>query len=106
MQGVFDHMNAKILGGSIVVATKNQVSCDLGGEVAILDITSGIYYGLNAVGARIWHLIQTPATVDEVCKTILREYDVEAEHCHADTLALLEQLVAKGLVEICYETAL
>jgi Coenzyme PQQ synthesis protein D (PqqD) len=89
-----------ILGDSIVVAVKNQVSCDLAGEAAILEMKSGIYYGLNAVGARIWKLIQAPKMVREVCASILEEYDVEAERCEHDILALLEELVATGLVEI------
>ena len=99
-------MNSNISGSSIVVATKDQVSCDLAGEAAILDITSGIYYGLNAVGARIWNLIQTPKTVDEVCQTIVQEYDVEAERCTPDILALLAELVAKGLVAVRHEPVL
>jgi len=89
----------EIVGNSIVVAVKHQVSCDLAGEAAILEMTSGIYYGLNAVGARVWDLIQEPKRVSEVCATLLEEYDVEAERCQRDLLALLEELVAKGLVE-------
>jgi trimethylamine:corrinoid methyltransferase-like protein len=93
-------MNSKISGSSTVVAAREQVSCDLAGEVAILDVKSGIYYGLNAIGARIWHLIQAPQTVDAVCETILAEYDVEADRCERDILMLLQELVANGLVEI------
>ena len=43
-----------------MVATKDQVSCDLAGEAAILNIKSGVYYGLDPVGARIWNLMQEP----------------------------------------------
>jgi hypothetical protein len=98
-------MKSKIVGNSIVIAARDQVSCDLAGEVAILDIKSGIYYGLNAVGAQIWNLIQEPKTVDEVCETILEEYDVEAGRCARDILTLLQALLANGLVEVRNETA-
>jgi Coenzyme PQQ synthesis protein D (PqqD) len=94
-----------ILGDSIVVAARDQVSCDLAGEVAILDVKSGTYLGLNAVGARIWHLIQAPKTVDQVCETLTEEYDVQADRCRCDVLALLQELAAKGLVEIRNGTA-
>ena len=98
-------MNSQIIGSSIVVAARDQVSCDLAGEAAILDVKSGIYYGLNAVGARIWNLIQAPKSADEVCQTILEEYDVEADQCAHDILTLLQALIANGLVEVCNETA-
>jgi hypothetical protein len=41
-------------------ATRDQVSSDLKGEVAILDLKAGVYYGLDAVGARVWELLQGP----------------------------------------------
>jgi len=104
MRGNFDNMNSKILGGSIVVAAKDQVSCDLAGEAAILNIKSGIYYGLNSVGARIWDLIQAPKTVDEVCKKILEEYDVETKRVERDIWVILQELAVEGLVEIRNET--
>jgi hypothetical protein len=98
-------MNSQIVGSSIVVAVRDQVSCDLAGEVAILDMKSGIYLGLNAVGARIWNLIQEPKLVDTICETILEEYDVEADQCQRDILTLLQALLANGLVEVRNETA-
>lgn len=98
-------MNSQIARGSIVVAARGQVSCDLAGEVAILDMKSGIYYGLNAVGARIWNLIQEPQLVDAICATILEEYDVEADQSARDILTLLQALLANGLVEVRNETA-
>ena len=94
-----------ILRNSLVVAARDQVSCDLAGEVAILDMKSGIYYGLNALGARIWNLVQEPKIVSELCEIILEEYDVEADRCEHDILALLQELTAKGLVEIRNGTA-
>ena len=56
-------MSATISDRSVVVAAKDQVSCDLAGEAAILNIKSGVYYGLDPVGARIWSLVQEPRKV-------------------------------------------
>ena len=45
-----------------VVAGRAQVSCDRGGEAAILHLTSGTYYSLNPTGARIWGTRAGPRT--------------------------------------------
>jgi hypothetical protein len=82
------------------VAAKDQASSDLGGEMAILDLKAGVYYGLDAVGARIWSLIQEPRTVNEIRDILLEEYEVEPEHCERDLLALLRRLADEGLVEV------
>lgn len=89
-----------IMKDSIITVAKEQVSCDLAGDTAILDLKSGQYYGLNPVGARIWNLIQEPKTVAEVLRVIVDEYDVEAASCERDLVMLIEQLQGKGLVEI------
>ncbi len=97
-------MNSRIRPRSIIVATKDQVSSDLGGEVAVLDLKAGMYYGLEAVGARIWSLIQKPRTVNEIRDIIVDEYDVEPERCERDLLVLLQRLADEGLVEVKDET--
>jgi hypothetical protein len=86
--------------GSSVVAAKDQVSSDLGGEVAILDLKGGTYYGLDLVGARIWGLLQEPRTVEEIRDVLLSEYEVEPDRCERDLLALLQRLADEKLVEV------
>ncbi len=90
-----------ILPTTQVKASNDQVSCDLAGEAAILDLQNGIYYGLDPVGARIWELIQSPCDCQGIVSQLLDEYDVEAEQCQHDVLALLSQLSERGLIEIC-----
>ena len=93
-------MNPIISDQSIVVAAKHQVSCDLAGEAAILNIKSGVYYGLDPVGARIWNLMQQPRSVSEIKETITREYDVEPQQCARDLFGLLGKLLEEGLIEV------
>jgi len=75
------------------------VSCDLGGEAAILQLGSGIYYGLNPVGTRVWALLQRPHTVREIRDALLTEYEVDRARCEHDLLALLHALAAERLIE-------
>ena len=98
-------MNTTLSRHSIVVAAKDQISCDLAGEAAVLNIKSGVYYGLDAVGARIWKLIQQPRSVEEVREALVGEYEVESERCESDVLALLEKLLDEGLIEVKNDTA-
>lgn len=85
---------------SKIVVSKDVVSCDLGGETAMLDMKEGIYYGLNPMGTTIWELIQKPITIQEVVDQILAEYEVDEETCYSDLTELLDQMVENGLVDI------
>lgn len=85
---------------SVVQAVPDQVAANLAEEVVILNLKDGVYYGLNPVGARIWNLLQTPRTVNEVQDILVQEYEVEPQRCRTDMLELLERLAAKGLIKI------
>ncbi len=93
-------MRGTVSVSSSVVAARDQVSSDLGGEVAILDLNAGTYFGLDAVGARTWGLIQEPRTVKEVRDILVSEYEVEPDRCERDLIALLQRLANEGLVEV------
>ena len=90
----------KVSPESVVVVSKDQMASDVAGETVILGLTAGRYYGVDAVGARVWQLIQTPTAFADVQRTIVSEYDVEPARCEADLLALLQKMADAGLVEV------
>ena len=94
------HSARKLSGQSMVVVSQDQVSCDLSGESAILNLKAGVYYGLNEVGTRIWKLIQEPKRMGELLDAILEEYEVEPDRCEADIIALLQAFMENGLIEV------
>lgn len=84
---------------SSIVVTRDQVSCDIGGETAILSLSSGIYYGLDSIGSRIWDLIQKPITFAEIAAILAEEYDVDAGRAASDLRELCEKLANARLIE-------
>ena len=93
-------MENTISANSIVVACKDQVSCELEGEAAILDLKSGTYFGLNPVGAIVWSMIAEPRRVTEICDALLHRYDVAPEQCDREVVELLGELRAQGLIRV------
>lgn len=85
---------------SIVVASEDHVSSPLGDELVVLDTQSGVYYGLNALGAFIWMLIQKPTPVITLRDAIMGEFAVEREVCERDLLALLADMQSNSLVSV------
>jgi hypothetical protein len=89
-----------VLEMSTVVAVPNQVSSSLGEEAVILELTHGIYYGLNEVGARIREQLKEPRRAGEIRDVILDEYEVEPQAVTRDVLGLLTELADRGLIEV------
>ncbi|MEA5507532.1 PqqD family peptide modification chaperone [Halotia wernerae UHCC 0503] len=101
----FTESDTRILESSVVVADREQIFSDIGGEAVILHLKTGIYHGLNEIGARIWTLIQEPKSVKDIQHILLEEYEVEVERCDRDLIALLKDLLAAGLIEVKNETS-
>lgn len=87
-----------LTAASRIVVSDEQVFTTLGGEAVILGLRDGVYYGLDAVGARVWALLAEPRRVGDLVSTIVAEFDVTPERCEADVIALLEDLATRGLV--------
>jgi len=89
---------------SVLVASQNQVSADLSSDadrsVVILNLKDGVYYELKDVGARIWNLIQQPYSIQSIKNRLIEEYEVDAEQCEVDLLALVEHLARLGLIQV------
>lgn len=85
---------------SLIQRSTNQIACDMGGEVVVLDLKSGIYYGMDAVGARVWSLIEQPVSLLAIRDAIMSEYDIDAESCERDILAFVNRMQSVGLVDI------
>ena len=70
----------------------------VGDETVLLDLASGSYFGLDAVGTRIWELLIQGVPPAEACGTLLKEYDVDADRIAADVERLLGELAGHGLI--------
>ncbi len=97
---------AKISLDSVVSVAADQVSCELDGEAAILNLKSGAYHGLDPVGATVWKLIANPTPVRQVIDAMIVEYNVDRSRCERDLLALLSQLDERGLIQVADELSL
>ena len=67
-------------------------------ELVMMSIEAGRYYGVNAVGARIWELLETPQTIQQLCTQICAEFDVDAQTCQTAILDFARDLIENGVV--------
>lgn len=70
------------------------------GEVVMLDIESGSYFNLDAIGAAIWAQIETPIAFDDLCQGLHRTYAAPLETIRQDVSALLVEMQAHKLVSV------
>ncbi len=79
---------------------KDTVFRDLDGEAVILHLGSGTYFGMNAVGTRIWQLIERHGRLDAVLDELCQEYDASRDELRQDLLELVTRLADARLVDM------
>lgn len=77
----------------------NIIDGSLDNHQVMMHIEKGKYYGLNPVAKRIWELVETPRSVDEIVAVLLQEFEVSEEACRAQTQAFLDKAVACDILK-------
>jgi hypothetical protein len=67
-------------------------------ETVLLDLESGMYFGLDGVGKRIWDSVTEGHSIGEIAAIITTEYEVDEERAQADVVAFTSDLVERGLL--------
>ena len=84
---------------TVVRASPRHVSADLVDSTVVLQLTDGLYYELNPVGAHLWKLLQAePRTVEELVEAIVADFEVEPERCRQDVFDHVGELLGFRLV--------
>jgi hypothetical protein len=84
--------------GTVLVRSKELVFSPVEGEISLLNVGTGKYYGLVSVGARIWTLLADPMKVQTICDHLMSQYRVDRATCEAGVLSFVRQMAAEGVV--------
>ncbi|WP_295393068.1 PqqD family peptide modification chaperone [uncultured Thiodictyon sp.] len=83
-----------------IIRNSDLVAADMDGDLVMMSIEEGEYYGISGVGPRIWELLERPVTVDELAVTICGEFAVDEPTCRSDLLHFTQELIGLGLVQL------
>ena len=79
--------------------SEDVVAREVGGELVLLDLGSGQYFGLDKVGGRIWELLsEAPHDLHALCEKIENEFDAPRDRIESDLRALIKQLQDQALI--------
>lgn len=83
------------------VRISEDVHCEQVEEEAVLvNLASGMYFGLDPVGARFWSLLAKYGSTEAATEAALEEYDVAKEQLEQDVIAFVQTLVRDGLMTV------
>jgi hypothetical protein len=83
-----------------IAITPNVVARQVGNETVVLHLGSATYFGLNAVGARFWQLVEEGKNFNEICDTVVGEFEVTRDELERDIRFLIKDLLAQDLISL------
>ena len=82
---------------TVVAASEDAVFRELDGQSVLLNLATGMYFGLDAVGTHVWQLAAENGSLRWIGQRLADEYDADPATIERDLLALADTLVGKGL---------
>ena len=83
----------------MVVRIAKDVNVSLGfRRMVLLDSKTGHVFGLDAVGVRVWELINEGTCVEQIVSHVATEYSADVERVRGDVHRLIDHLVTEHLV--------
>lgn len=96
-------MNASVNLSSVntlVIRNPELITTEMDGDIVMMSIERGEYFGLGGVGSRAWALLAQPTCVDAMAQTICNEFAVDLATAQADLKKFVQELMDHGLVAL------
>lgn len=91
-------MQTSLNPAAVLNLSQEAVAAEVAGEIVLISITNGRYFGLDAIGSDIWRRIAGGKTLDALCDELCDGYDGDAATIRRETQALVETLLERGLL--------
>lgn len=73
---------------------------EVDGEVVMMNVEVGEYYGLDDIGSDLWNRLAAPVTVDALLTALEADYEAAPGVIERDVNAILADMAARNLVRI------
>lgn len=91
--------------GPLKVNSPTVVHEAIDGETIILNLDSGFYFSLVETGAKIWDLLASMNSADDIAKKMCLYYEGNDDEIDITVHSFISELIAEGLIVSGQETA-
>jgi hypothetical protein len=92
---------APAVGNATVISRSPSVlTAEVDGEVVMMSIEQGRYYGLDDIGTDIWKRLDTPCSFAELIDRLAVDYDADRATIASDVRDLLGRMAGQDVVRL------
>src|SRR2546422_8565658 len=91
---------AAIAEATVISRSPSVLTAEVDGEVVMMSIEQGRYFGLDDIGSDIWKRIEPPCSFATLVDRLVADYDAERATIAADVQALLGRMAVEDVVRL------
>ena len=85
---------------TVIARSPTVLAAEVDGEIVMMSIDKGRYFGLDDIASDIWKRIDPPCPFGELIERLAADYDADRNIIARDVGALLERMAAQDVVRL------
>ena len=91
-------MTLVIESETVLTASPDAIGSDVDGEIVLISVTTGKYFGFDTIGSEIWRRLQAPISLGDLCAGLQADCDGDAVTIEREAREFVAKLAERGLV--------
>src|ERR1700687_3155724 len=83
-----------ITDATVISRSPSVLTAEVEGEIVMMSIEQGRYYGLDDIGSDVWRRLDPPCSFAELIERLTADYDADSTTITADVRTLLAGMAA------------
>jgi hypothetical protein len=89
-----------ISDATLISRSPSVLATEVDGEIVMMSIERGRYFGLDDIATDIWKRIETPCSFAALIDRLIADYDADRATIAADLRALLLRMAAQDAIRL------
>ena len=85
---------------TVIARSPTVLAAEVDGEIVMMSIEQGRYYGLDDIASDIWHRIEPACSFGELVDRLVNDYNADRATIARDVHALLARMAAQDVVRL------
>jgi Coenzyme PQQ synthesis protein D (PqqD) len=85
---------------TVISRSPAVLAAEVEGEIVMMSIERGSYYGLDNIGSDIWKRIEQPCSFAALIDGLVADYDADRTTITVDVRLLLDQMAGQDVVRL------
>lgn len=81
-----------------LVRSQEMIATEVDGEIVLISLDDGRYYGLDSVASEIWRRLESPKRADALCDELQTHFAGDPDTISRETMEFLAKMAEQRLI--------